>query len=146
MELQSQGKPVGGLLAVQHAIADKLVLSKIRERFGGRVRFFISGSAALNKEIARWFGSVGLIILEGYGLTETSAATCVNRPSLGGYNYGTVGWPVPTTEVKLAEDGGILVKGPGVMRGYRNRPDANAEVFDDDGFFRTCLLYTSRCV
>ncbi len=137
MELQSQGKPVGGLLAVQHAIADKLVLSKIRERFGGRVRFFISGSAALNKEIARWFGSVGLIILEGYGLTETSAATCVNRPSLGGYNYGTVGWPVPTTEVKLAEDGEILVKGPGVMRGYRNRPDANAEVFDDDGFFRT---------
>jgi long-chain acyl-CoA synthetase len=137
MELQSQGKPVGGLLAVQHAVADKLVLSKIRERFGGRVRFFISGSAALNPEIARWFGSVGLVILEGYGLTETSAATCVNRPSLGGYNYGTVGWPVPTTEVKLAEDGEILVKGPGVMRGYRNRPDANAEVFGEDGFFRT---------
>ena len=137
MELQSQGKPVGGLLAVQHAVADKLVLSKIRERFGGRVRFFISGSAALNPEIARWFGSVGLVILEGYGPTETSAATCVNRPSLGGYNYGTVGWPVPTTEVKLAEDGEILVKGPGVMRGYRNRPDANAEVFGEDGFFRT---------
>jgi long-chain acyl-CoA synthetase len=96
MELQSQGKSVGGLLAVQHAVADKLVLSKIRERFGGRVRFFISGSAALNPEIARWFGSVGLLIIEGYGLTETSAATCVNRPSLGSYNYGTVGWPVPT--------------------------------------------------
>ena len=137
MELKSQGKNVSGPLAIQLAIADKLVLSKIRERFGGRVRFFISGSAALNPEIARWFGSVGLVILEGYGLTETSAATCVNRPTLGGYNYGTVGWAVPTTDVKLAQDGEILVKGPGVMRGYRNRPDANAEVFDEDGYFRT---------
>ena len=137
MELRAQGQAPGALLGIQHAVADKLVLSKIRERFGGRVRFFISGSAALNPEIARWFGSVGLIILEGYGLTETSAATCVNRPSLGGYNYGTVGWAIPTTDVKLAADGEILVKGPGVMRGYRNRPDATAEVFDEDGYFRT---------
>ena len=88
MELRAQGQAPGALLGIQHAVADKLVLSKIRERFGGRVRFFISGSAALNPEIARWFGSVGLIILEGYGLTETSAATCVNRPSLGGLRRG----------------------------------------------------------
>ena len=112
-------------------------LSKIRERFGGRVRFFISGSAALNADIARWFGSVGLLIIEGYGLTESSAATCVNRPIHGSYRYGTVGWPVPGTDVKIASDGEILIKGPGVMRGYRNRPDATAEVFDEQGFFRT---------
>jgi long-chain acyl-CoA synthetase len=114
-----------------------LVLSKVRERFGGRVRFFISGSASLNAEVAKWFGSVGLLILEGYGLTETMAASCVNRPSTGGYSYGTVGWPVPQTDVKIAEDGEILLKGPGVMRGYHNRPDATAEVFDADGYFRT---------
>ncbi|MFZ1286215.1 MAG: long-chain fatty acid--CoA ligase [Candidatus Phosphoribacter sp.] len=137
VEAKAQGNNPSALLMLQHGIADKLVLSKIRERFGGRVRFFISGSAALNPDVARWFGSVGLIILEGYGLTETSAATCVNRPSLGGYNYGTVGWAVPTTDVKIAADGEILIKGPGVMRGYRNRPDANAEVFDEDGYFRS---------
>ena len=137
MELKAEGNTPNPVLAAQYAIADKLVLSKIRERFGGRVRFFISGSAALNQDIARWFGSVGLLILEGYGLTETSAATCVNRPLLGSYQYSTVGWAFPGTEVKLASDGEILVKGPGVMRGYRNRSDANAEVFDADGFFHT---------
>jgi len=137
MEAKSQGGSPSLLLQAQHLVADKLVLSKVRDRFGGRVRFFISGSAALNRDVARWFGSVGLVVLEGYGLTETSAATCVNRPGSGRYNYGTVGWPAPGTDVKIAEDGEILVKGPGVMRGYRNRPDATAEVFDEDGYFRT---------
>ena len=137
MDARSQGREPSPLLLAQYALADKLVLSKIRERFGGRVRFFISGSAALNADVARWFGSVGLLILEGYGLTETMAASCVNRPRTGGYAYGSVGWPVPQTDVKLAEDGEILIKGPGVMRGYHNRPDATSEVFDEQGYFRT---------
>ncbi len=135
--LREKGDQPSVLLAVQHALADRLVLSKVRERFGGRVRFFISGSAALNPEVARWFSSVGLLIIEGYGLTETSAATCVNRPRVGRYVFGTVGWPLPGTQVRTAEDGELLVKGPGVMRGYHNRPDATAEALTEDGWFHT---------
>jgi long-chain acyl-CoA synthetase len=135
--LREKGDQPSGLLAVQHALADRLVLSKVRERFGGRVKFFISGSAALNPEVARWFSSVGLLIIEGYGLTETSAATCVNRPRVGRYVFGTVGWPLPGTQVRAADDGELLVKGPGVMRGYHNRPDATAEVLSEDGWFHT---------
>jgi long-chain acyl-CoA synthetase len=135
--LREKGEEPSGLLAIQHTLADRLVLSKVRERFGGRVRFFISGSAALNPEVARWFSSVGLLIIEGYGLTETSAATCVNRPHVGRYVFGTVGWPLPGTQVRSAEDGELLVKGPGVMRGYHNRPDATAEVLTEDGWFHT---------
>lgn len=119
---------------VQLAIADKLVLHKIRGRFGGNVRFFISGSAALNPDVATWFDAMGLPILEGYGLTETSAATCVNRPHAN--QAGTVGWPLPGTEVKTAEDGEILVKGPGVMQGYRNLDEATEETLRD-GWFHT---------
>jgi long-chain acyl-CoA synthetase len=135
--LREKGEQPSGLLAVQHALADRLVLSKVRERFGGRVKFFISGSAALNPEVARWFSSVGLLIIEGYGLTETSAATCVNRPRVGRYVFGTVGWPLPGTQVRTAKDGELLVKGPGVMRGYHNRPDATAEALTEDGWFHT---------
>jgi long-chain acyl-CoA synthetase len=135
--MREQGEQPSGLLSVQHALADRLVLSKVRERFGGRVKFFISGSAALNPDVARWFSSVGLLIIEGYGLTETSAATCVNRPRLGRYIFGSVGWPLPGTQVRTAEDGELLVKGPGVMRGYHNRPDATAEVLTEDGWFHT---------
>ena len=135
--LREQGEQPSGLLSIQHGLADKLVLSKVRARFGGRVKFFISGSAALNPDVARWFSSVGLLIIEGYGLTETSAATCVNRPRLGRYIFGTVGWPLPGTQVRTAEDGELLVKGPGVMRGYHNRPDATAEVLTEDGWFHT---------
>ncbi len=134
--LRERGEEPGGLLAAQHAVADKLVLSKVRERFGGRVRFFISGSAALNPDIARWFGSVGLVIIEGYGLTESSAATCVNRPKPGSYSFGSVGWPLPGTEVKVAADGELLIKGPGVMRGYHHKDDATAEALQD-GWFHT---------
>jgi long-chain acyl-CoA synthetase len=135
--MREQGEEPSGLLSVQHGLADRLVLSKVRERFGGRVKFFISGSAALNPAVARWFSSVGLLIIEGYGLTETSAATCVNRPRVGRYTFGTVGWPLPGTQVRAADDGELLVKGPGVMRGYHNRPDATAEVLTEDGWFRT---------
>ncbi len=134
--LRERGEEPSGMLARQHAIADKLVLSKVRERFGGRIRFFISGSAALNPDVARWFGSVGLLIIEGYGLTETSAASCVNRPAPGCYTFGSVGWPLPGTEVRTGEDGELLIRGPGVMRGYHLLDDATAEPMVD-GWFRT---------
>ncbi len=131
------GRQPSRTLAARHALADKLVLHKIRARFGSRMRFMISGSAALNPDIARWFASCGLLIIEGYGLTESSAATCVNRPIPGAYAFGTIGWPLPGTEAKIAEDGELLIRGPGVMRGYHRHPDATAEAFDEDGFFRT---------
>jgi len=129
------GGSISPVLAVQHSVADKLVLSKVRERFGGRLRFFVSGSAALNTEIAEWFDAIGITILEGYGLTETSAASFCNRPYA--YAFGTVGWPYPGTEVKIAEDGEILLRGPGLMQGYHNKPEATAEVIDAEGWFHT---------
>ena len=134
-ELRAQGSEPTRLLAAQYALADRLVLHKVRERFGGRVRFFISGSAALNKDVAAWFNSVGLLILEGYGLTETSAASFVNRPSA--YALGSVGWPLPGTEVKLAGDGEILLRGPGVMEGYHHNEEATAESLDVQGWLHT---------
>jgi long-chain acyl-CoA synthetase len=111
-DLRAEGKEPDLLLRIQHAIAQALVLKKVQERFGGRIRFFISGSAALNQDVARWFDSVGMLILEGYGLTETSAASFVNRPIPGAYQFGSVGWPLPGTEVRIAEDGEILLRGP----------------------------------
>lgn len=133
--LRQAGERVSPLLAAQHKLADKLVLSKIRDRFGGRLRFFISGSAALDREIAQWFDAVGVVVLEGYGLTETSAASSLNRPQA--YRFGTVGWTLPQTEVKIAGDGEILLKGPGVMDGYHNMPEATAEAIEPDGWFHT---------
>ncbi|MGY4712635.1 AMP-dependent synthetase/ligase [Mycolicibacterium sp. CBM1] len=129
------GHRVGPLLALQHKLADRLVFSTIRERFGGRLRFFISGSAALDRDVAQWFDAVGVVVLEGYGLTETSAASSLNRPHA--YRFGTVGWTFPNTEVKIAEDGEVLLKGPGVMSGYHDLPDATAEAIDSDGWFHT---------
>lgn len=136
-EIRSSGGEPGGLLAMKHKLADKLVLSKIRDRFGGRVRFFISGSAALNTDVAKWFDAMGLLIIEGYGLTETSAASFVNRPRQGEYKFGSVGWALPGTEVKIADDGEILVRGPGVTTGYHGLPDATAESLSEDGWFAT---------
>ncbi|MFX4285142.1 AMP-dependent synthetase/ligase [Janibacter sp. G349] len=134
-QAMSEGRSPGVALGLKHKVADKLVLSKVRERFGGRVRFFISGSAALNTDIAHWFNGAGLPILEGYGLTETSAAATVNRPYA--LRVGTVGWPNVQTEMKVAEDGEILVRGEHVMQGYHDNPDATAEVLTDDGWFHT---------
>jgi long-chain acyl-CoA synthetase len=125
--------PVG--LRLQHSLADRLVFSKIRARMGGNVHFFISGAAALNKDMGEWFDAAGLTILEGYGLTETSAFTFVNRP--GRYRYGFIGEPAEGTEYRIDTDGELLIKGPGVMRGYHNMPEQTAEVFTEDGFFRT---------
>jgi long-chain acyl-CoA synthetase len=133
--LRAEGRSASVLLAVEFVLADRLVLNKIQARFGGRIRFFISGSAALNADIARWFDSVGLLILEGYGLTESSAASFVNRP--GSYAFGSVGWPLPGTEVRIATDGEILIKGPGIMAGYHNLPDETAETVDPDGWLHT---------
>ncbi len=135
--LREQERKPGRALAAQHRLADKLVLSKVRERFGGRIRFFISGSAALNQDVARWFDAAGLLILEGYGLTETSAAAFVNRPKPGAYQFGSVGWPLPGTDVRIAGDGEVLLRGPGVTPGYHGLEEMTRESLDDDGFFHT---------
>ncbi len=127
--LKLAGRPVPFLLAKQHAVFDKLVFAKIRDRFGGRVRFFISGAAALNQEVAEWFHVAGILILEGYGLTETSAGSFVNRPD--SYKFGSVGLVFDGSEVKIAEDGEVLIKGPGVMDGYHNLPEQTAETLQD---------------
>ena len=132
--LRLAGQEPTGLLKAQHALADRLVFSKIKARMGGRIRFFISGSAALNREVQEWFHAADLLILEGYGLTETSAATCVNNPRAT--RFGTVGPPLPGSEARIAEDGEVLIKGPGVMQGYHNQPEATADVLTD-GWFAT---------
>jgi long-chain acyl-CoA synthetase len=134
-KLRQQGQEPTGLLAAQFAVADKLVLSKIRDRFGGRIRFFVSGSAALDKQLAEWFHAAGLLILEGYGLSETAAGATLNRP--GHYRLGSVGPAFPAAEFRIADDGEILIKGPGVMSGYHNLPEQTAEVIDADGWFHT---------
>lgn len=136
-ERRQSGAGVAPLLLAQHVVADKLVLSKVRDRFGGRIRFFISGSAPLDPEVAWWFATFGLLICEGYGLTETSAYTTVNRPHNGRFRFGTIGWPAAGTDVKFDTDGEILIKGPGVMRGYHNQPEATADAFTEDGYFRS---------
>jgi long-chain acyl-CoA synthetase len=122
-------------LALQHALADKLVYAKIREAFGGRMRACVSGSASLAPEIGYFFSGAGIHILEGYGLTETSAGSTVNPGE--NYRVGTVGPAMPGTEIRIAEDGEILLRGPGVMRGYHNQPEKTAEVLEPDGWFHT---------
>lgn len=129
------GSRLSPLLSIQHAIADRLVFSTIRERFGGRLRFFVSAAAPLNHDIAQWFDAVGIIVLEGYGLTETAAASFINRPNA--YRFGTVGLPFPGTEVRIADDGEILLRSPGVMTGYHNLEQATAEALDQAGWLYT---------
>ena len=129
------GKSVPLPLKAAHGLFDRLVFSKVRDVFGGRVRFMISGSAPLNREIGEWFHAAGLLILEGYGLTETSAGAFLNR--FEHYKLGTVGQVFDGTEVRISDDGEVLVKGPCVMDGYHNLPDKTAETLTDDGWLHT---------
>ncbi|MFI9046461.1 AMP-dependent synthetase/ligase [Streptomyces sp. NPDC053427] len=123
-------------LGAKHKVADALVYGKLREAFGGRLRAAVSGSAALSPEIGYFFSGAGIHILEGYGLTESSAASFVNPGEA--YRTGTVGKPLPGTEVRIAEgDGEILLRGPGIMQGYHGLPDKTAEVLEEDGWFHT---------
>ena len=130
-----EGRTPGILLRAQHGLFDKLVFAKIRERFGGRVRFFISGAAALNQEIAEWFHAAGILILEGYGLTESSAGSFVNHPD--DYKMGTVGQVFPGSDVRLGDGDEIQIKGPGVMDGYHKLAAETANTLTEDGWLRT---------
>jgi long-chain acyl-CoA synthetase len=133
--LESEGKPIPRGLAARHRIADRLVFSKVRDRLGGRLRIPISGGAPLAKEIAEFFDAVGIRILEGYGLTECTTACSTNRP--GTYRFGTVGPALPGFEVKIADDGEILVRSETVFQGYFKDPESTAAVLSEDGWLHT---------
>lgn len=130
-----EGLPMPRLLGLQYSLADKLVFTKLREKMGGNIQFFISGSAKLSAQVQRWFYNAGILIVEGYGSTETSAVASVNVPAAP--RFGTVGPVIPGLEVRIAEDGEILLRGPTIMRGYHKDPERTAEVLSEDGWFST---------
>ena len=134
-EIQA-GRQPSGLLGVQYKLADKLVFSKLRERFGGNLRWFISGSAPLSRELAEFFHAAGMLILEGYGLTETNSLTTINR--VNKYKFGSVGAALdPELQIKIAADGEILTKGVTNLRCYYKNEEATKEAIDADGWFHT---------
>ena len=123
------------LLKIKHGIASKLIYSKVKARFGGDIKFFVSGGAPLSKELAEFFAAVDITILEGYGLTETSPVLTCNSPT--DLKFGCVGKPVENVDIKIADDGEILAKGPNVMMGYYKNEEETNKVFDQDGWFKT---------
>lgn len=134
-KLLTRGKKPTGMLSFKFKIADKLVFSKLKAKVGGKLRFFVSGGAPLSKEVGEFFASANIPILEGYGLTETSPVISANVEKL--YKFGTVGALLEKIEVKIADDGEILCKGPNVMLGYYKNPEATKEAIDADGWFHT---------
>ncbi len=132
---QRQAGRVSLKTKVLHGVFDKLVYGKLRAVFGGHLRYAISGGAALGERLGHFFSGIGLTVLEGYGLTETTAVLTVNTPQA--QKIGTVGRPAPGFTIRIADDGEVLAKGPGIFQGYWANPDATAEVLDDDGWFHT---------
>ena len=130
-----EGASVSAVLARQQRIADKVVFSKVRERLGGRLRVGVSGAAPLSTDVMEFFHALGVPVIEGYGLTETASSATVNEP--GDFRIGTVGRPVEGAEVRLAEDGEILIRSDSVFAGYYKEPDATAAALTDDGWLRT---------
>ena len=133
--LQQQGQPLPLGLRLKQGLAHRLVFHKLHDALGGRLRYFVSGGAPLAREIAEFFHAAGLLILEGYGLTETCPALTANRHD--NYKFGTVGLALPGVELRLDDDGEIQARGPNIARGYYQRPEATSEVFLDDGWFAT---------
>jgi long-chain acyl-CoA synthetase len=133
--LRQAGRPVPRSLALQHRLAGRLVYAKVKERLGGRLRIGISGGAPLAKEIAEFFHALDVLILEGYGLTECTTAATVNRPSK--FRFGTVGPALPGTELRVADDGELLIRSGTVFAGYYKEDDATAEVLGNDGWLRS---------
>jgi long-chain acyl-CoA synthetase len=130
-----EGKSVSGVLAMQQRLADRLVFAKVRERLGGRLRIGVSGAAPLSPEVMEFFHALGVPVIEGYGLTETASSATVNEP--GDFRIGTVGRPVEDAEIRLAEDGEVLIRSDSVFAGYYKEPEATSTALTDDGWLRT---------
>jgi long-chain acyl-CoA synthetase len=132
---RQRGEEPSGLLAARLRYADKIALSKVRAGFGGKLRFAVSGGAPLAPELAEWFHAMGILVLEGYGLTEICGASHVNRA--GRYRFGSVGLPVEGVEARIGPDGEVLLRGPTLMQGYYRSPEATEEALDADGWLHT---------
>ena len=135
MTLVNANQKIPFFLKIKYSIANSLIYKKVRARLGGQIKYFISGGAPLSQQVNEFFAAIGLTILEGYGLTETSPILTCNVP--GNIQFGSVGIPIENVKIKIAEDGEILAKGPNIMLGYYNNKQATAEVFDDEGWFHT---------
>ena len=135
MTLVNANQKIPFFLKIKYSIANSLIYKKVRARLGGQIKYFISGGAPLSQQVNEFFAAIGLTILEGYGLTETSPILTCNIP--GNIQFGSVGMPIENVKIKIAEDGEILAKGPNIMLGYYNNKEATIEVFDNEGWFHT---------